>query len=98
MIWNLALCTIHAAALAGFIALYRKAPCWMQKVTVGLLIVGMAIIAGAYAMAAGGIWWNFHVRFVGWAFLDAAMLLYVFRLIYQQHLEWKPSSVPFRSL
>lgn len=95
MIWNFTLFVIHIAAFVGLIFLYKAAPCWMQKVTVVLAGIGMAVLSVSFAMAAFGVWWNFYLRPAGWMFLDLGMLLFVFRLFYQKHLQWKPSSAHF---
>ena len=103
MDWAVTLLAIHIFGLLGCLLIYHKAPCWMQKVVVGFLGVGMLVMAGGYAAAIGemagfGWWgsWNFFT--LGLVIEHIGVLLLVFRLNYQEHLQWKPSSAPSLSL
>lgn len=92
MMWNLTLLLVHLAALAGFIHLYKSAPCWMQKVSVAGFVLAMGTMSAAFTLAILDVWGHWHVVLLGLAIEHLAVLVYVFRLIYQQHLQWTPSS------
>ncbi len=98
MAWNISFLVIHLLYLAGVIALYRHAPCWMQKVTLFGLGITMVLMSIGYAAGAAGYWWSWHIMASGLAIEHLAVMIYIFRLIYQQHLQWKPSSAHFPSL
>lgn len=95
MAWNLTFLIVHFAALIGFIFLYRSAPCWMQKLAVIGFALGMAILTISSSFALIEVNGHRHLTALGLAVEHIAVLLYVFRLIYQGQQEWKPSSAPF---
>lgn len=95
--WNLTFLLVHLAAMVGFIHLYKAAPCWMQKVSVAGFVVAMGFLSMGFALALAEVWGHWYFVVLGFSIADLSVLLYVFRLIYQQHLEWKPSSIPSRS-
>lgn len=88
MIWNLTLFFVHVAALAGAFVLYRKAPCWMQRLVMAGLIGAMTLVAGASALNLAGVWWAWRLSMLGLAVEHIAVLLYVFRLNFQGE-SWK---------
>lgn len=96
MAWELTLFFVHLAALAGCLVLYGKAPCWMQKLVVFGLGLAMTCLTIAYGGALFSAWWWWYLALAGFALEHTAVLLYVFRIIYQG-TQWKPSSVPSRS-
>jgi hypothetical protein len=96
MSWDLTMLLMHLCALAGAVMLYRHAPCWMQKIVVGLLFVSMLVFSGAYAAALFDWHWHWMVTRAAYAIEHIAVLLYVFRLIYRDHVQWT-SSAPSRS-
>lgn len=96
--WNFTFLLIHLGAMVGFIHLYKSAPCWMQKVSVAGFVLAMALLSIGFALAVAQVWWHWYFFILGFSIADLAVLVYVFRLLYQQHLEWKPSSIPSRSL
>lgn len=92
MIWNLMLFVVHLAACIGFVYLYRSAPCWMQRLVVVGLSIAMGFIALGYMIdfvgdifPALGWYGGLYVKITGYLFEHVAILLYVFRLTYQQH-------------
>lgn len=97
MIWNLTLLVVHLLALAGFVFLYKAAPCWMQKVCIVGFCIAMAVCSIGFGFGVAGQWWHWHIVMLGLAIEHVAVLLYVFRLIYQDHVKWTPSSAPYRS-
>lgn len=98
MMWNLTFLLVHLAAMVGFISLYKAAPCWMQKVSVAVFVVAMGFLTVGFGLKVAEVWWAKHVIDLGQSIGNVAVLVYVFRLLYQRHLEWKPSSIPSRSL
>ena len=97
MAWNMTMLSIHllAALACGF--LYRLAPCWTQKIVIGLLVMGMLVFAGGDAFASRGwIFEQYYMRMTGAALEHIAVLLYVFRLVYQEST-WATSLEPSRS-
>lgn len=109
MIWNVMLLTIHLFALTGFVYLYRTAPCWMQRLVMAGMVAATVLIAASYLIDAIGSveseWWGgMYIRTVAYAIEHIAILLYVFRLVYQQHASvpkgvqpWSKSSAHFRA-
>lgn len=92
---NLGLLIVHILALSICYQLYGSAPCWMQKLVMGMLGVTMGIASIAYVIAfAGGDY--LLVVFVALLLEHIAILLYLFRL-YVQGLQWIPSSDRFPS-
>lgn len=105
MLWNLTFFCIHLVALCGFIVLYKSAPCWMQRLVVIGLAVSMALftlghfIAFTYSLNPSIGWWgSAELNVMARAIEHVAILLYVFRLIWQaNHVEppvWTQSSAP----
>lgn len=92
MSWDLMLLVINLLALVGLVWLVSAAPCWIQKIVIGLLIIAAAIFCGAYAWAMFDEENHWKLRNVGYAFEHLAVLVYVFRLIWQGGIQWKPSS------
>jgi hypothetical protein len=98
MLADLTMLIVHLAALVLFISLYKRAPCWMQKIAVVGWSLAMLAISIGYAMSMFDAWGSWYVLLLGQRVEHLAVLLYAFRLVYQGHLEWKPSSAPSRSL
>lgn len=81
--WLITLLSVHIIALAGTIYLYRGAPCWMQKLSIAILILSFIVCCAAYIAALARVesWWGFLV--VAAALEHLAVLLYVFRVWWQ---------------
>lgn len=90
MTWEHALLFTNVLGIAGLLLLSRSAPCWMQAMVVWLLIAGCVLIAGSYVWAMFSDENHWRVRNVGYAIEHIAVLLYVFRVVYQR-LQWKSS-------
>lgn len=104
MIYELTFFVIHAAAAIGFVCLYRKAPCWMQKIVVILFSIAMLLIAGGYVVDFAHscdtslVWWGAeNLKASGRMLLNLGALLYVFRLYFQDK-SWKQLSAHYRPL
>ena len=100
--WLITLFCIHALAAFGATILYREAPCWMQKVVVIGFVVAMGTVATGYLMQLGdalrwGWWGGESVVIFGMVIEHIAVLLMIFRLNYQEHLQWRKSSEHSRS-
>lgn len=82
--WLLTLLAVHAVALLGVIVLFKGAPCWMQKVAMGLLIAAFIVFCIAYVAALARIdyWWAFLA--IAAALEHVAVLIYVFRVWWQR--------------
>lgn len=91
MAWHITLLLVNVAALIGLEILYRQAPCWIQKLTIGGLIVAMAIVSVSYALAINDVWGWWLVLGIGLSIEHLAVLIYVFRLLYKGN-QWKQSS------
>lgn len=98
MAGNVALLIVHLLYLVGVIMLYRSAPCWMQKVALFGLGTAMALLAFGFGAAALALWWNWQVIMLALGVEHLAVMVYIFRLIYQTHIEWKPSSAHSHNL
>lgn len=98
MTWNITLLVVHLLYLVGVILLYRSAPCWMQKVSLFGLGIAMALLAFGFGAASLALWWNWQVILLALAIEHLAVMVYIFRLIYQTRIEWKPSSDHSHSL
>lgn len=81
--WLITLLAVHVLALAGVIHMFRGAPCWMQRMAIGLLIVAFILFCVAYIAALAHVdnWWAFLV--VAAVLEHHAVLLYVFRIVWQ---------------
>lgn len=92
MSWNITMLAVHAISLAGCVLLYRSAPCWMQKLVVVGLGFAMLVACMAFGAAlAGHDYVRWPIFIVALAIEHIAVLLYVFRLIYQNHIQWNSS-------
>lgn len=96
MEWNLTMFSVHVVALIGCLRLYRAAPCWMQRLFMGMLAAGMAIIAVAYVVAVFDGDFRPIVQLAA-AIEHVGVLIYLFRLNLQG-MQWTPSSDRSRSL
>lgn len=91
MAWASTLFFVHLAALIGVVTLYRRAPCWMQKLSIFGLIVAMTAATLAYSIALAGFlaphWgWigSWEIFGLGLMIEHTAVLLMIFRLVFQQ--------------
>ena len=97
MAWFVTLVLVHLVAFFGACALYWRAPCWMQTLAVFGLAIAMGIIGIGYTAmlgeAAGLGWWGgWYVITLGLVIEHIAVLLYIFRLVYREHVQWQNSS------
>lgn len=84
--WSLIWMLLHLSAAIALVCLYRYAPCWMQRTVVTGLALTMFIFMGADVLTlAGGD--DYHLYRVAYALEHLAVLLYVFRLMYQRGIE-----------
>jgi p-aminobenzoyl-glutamate transporter AbgT len=92
--WNITMLAIHLVALVLAALLYTRAPCWLQRLVVAGLAIAFAVISLAYVLALRGVdsWW--HVLLVGFALEHAAVLLYVFRIVWQGGLNGSRRDAP----
>lgn len=106
--WLLTLLIVHILATIGAFVMLRTAPCWMQKLAMFGIAMAMAIFTLAYFVALVGAinpalgWWGeWHIALVAAGIEHIAVLLIIFRLVYQRHLrmdlEWANSSTSSRS-
>lgn len=97
MTWNITVLVMHLLAAFGCLVLARRAPCWMQQIVVLLLAITQVVLVYVYAQKCLGEPAHWMLKAAALELEHVAVLLYVFRLIYQGHVEWT-SSVPSRSL
>ena len=81
--WLVTLLATHLLAFAGVIFLYRGAPCWMQKVAMGLLIGAYAVFCLAYIAALSRVENWHHILLLAFALEHIAVMVYVFRVWWQ---------------
>lgn len=81
--WLVTLLAVHVLWLVGVIHLFKGAPCWMQRISVGLLVLAFALFCAAYIAAICRLerWWLFLA--MGAAIEHLAVMLYVFRIWWQ---------------
>jgi hypothetical protein len=92
--WNAIFFFMHFFGFLGACLLYRNAPCWMQRLTVVGVAIGMFVLMVANAIALAGGWWSWWVASLGFAFEHLAVLLWLFRV----HFQAKPAWTLSRSL
>lgn len=107
MTLQLSLLIVHLFAMAGFLFLYRKAPCWMQKLVMIGLVFGALFISIGYGISLAqwmfpqwGLYGERDFWLLGLVTEHVSVLLYVFRLLYQKYEKdteklWKQSSAEF---
>lgn len=91
--WLITLLALHVIALAVVIHLFKGAPCWMRRVSVGLLVLAFAIFCAAYiaALARQYQWW-WGLLLLGFAIEHMAVLLELFRVWWQtEEKKWTSS-------
>lgn len=98
MEWNLTMLGVHLVALVLSMLLYRAAPCWMQRLVVVGLSVAFAVMVGAYIAALAGDWWWWYLAVLALTIEHLAVLLYLFRVVWQGGIGWNKSSLRSRSL
>lgn len=83
MEWNITMLAIHLVMFVLCLLLWRRAPCWLQRLVVAGLMLAATLLALAYVLALGGVerWW--HVALLGFVIEHLAVLLYVFRVVWQ---------------
>lgn len=92
--WNMGLFLIHLAGTVMTFMLYRRAPCWIQKIVVAMIAIGMGILTAAYLLAVFDVEYWSHVVVAGLAVNHIAVMLYVFRIIWQGGLERGTNNQP----
>lgn len=95
-LWNITMFFVHLAAFSGVLLIYRGAPCWMQRLALVGFGIAMFVACCAFAAAMSGYeHYRWPVFTVALVFEHLAVMLYLFRIVYQDHLQWKPSSANF---
>lgn len=93
MTWGFTMLFVHLAALCGLCLLYRQAPCWMQRIVVVLLILACTGFVAAQIATLNDMVWEAHLlRRLAFEFEHIGVLLWVFRLIYQDRVQWTSST------
>ena len=89
--WNFTLLAVHIAAMYGFSLLVPRAPDRLQKAVVWILMIASYLMVFAYSLQIMGRpsenwrWIAQEVEHVG-------VLLYLFRIVYLEHILCKTSS------
>lgn len=86
MAWNLTFLLVHLLALYAFGALYRRAPCWQQRLVMMGLIFAMLTLSISCAFSINGYQAGWHIFILGLTIEHIAVLLYAFRLVYREFL------------
>lgn len=97
MEWNVALLAVHVIALIFAVLLIFRAPCWMQGLAMTGFAGAFAVVCLAYSLGIARVEGWELVLFVGYMLEHFAVLLYVFRMVWQGGLGWNRSSVHSRS-
>lgn len=102
--WSLTILSINLIAFFACTVLWKTAPCWMQKLTVGTFAVSLAIMSAGRFIALMDVirpdlgWYGAsELTLLAFAVQHLAVLLYIFRLIFRELL-WVKSSDKFRLL
>lgn len=97
MNWEISMIFVHGAAVAGLVLLFRLPPSWLQKLVLLVLLLAMGALIG------GGVLWingfeeeSKHLYRLGLKIEHSGVLLWIFRLIYQDRVQWT-SSPPSRN-
>ena len=96
MSWDVTMMFIHLAAFCCVLSLHRSAPCWLQKIAVGLLSVAMVFytaMAVAVLVAPDDRHLYWVLKRIASAMEHIGVLIYVFRLAYKEHVECKVSTL-----
>lgn len=96
--WLVTLFAVHFLALVAVLYIFKGAPCWMQRVSLILLILAFMGFCGGYLAALMRLpyWWT--VLAVAAVMEHFAVLIYVFRVWWQtEENKWK-SSISSRGL
>lgn len=91
--WLITMLAINGLLLWGIFWMYRGAPCWMQKISVGLLAIAAFGFVCAYIAALFRVdqWWS--IIWIAFVFEHLAVIMYVFRIWWQRGDErWRESS------
>lgn len=82
--WLITLLAVHVVGLAGLIALFRGAPCWMQRLAVIGLILAFIVFCVAYMAALCDVERWYHILLIGFVLEHLAVLVYIFRINWQR--------------
>jgi hypothetical protein len=100
MDWNTYMLLLNGTLVYLAALLWKRAPCWMQRIVVGLLVASFFILSFGYGMVTVGIneildvrWW--HVTTFGFIVEHMAVIMYVFRVIMQGGLHHGPATRRF---
>lgn len=82
MMWDITYLLVHLAALGGVIALFRETPDRLQQIVMGVLVGAMLVYIGADLVVLSGEKRAWVVRLLASRFEHAAVLLWIFRLVW----------------
>ena len=100
--WALASLIVNVVFVVMLVPLMRRAPCWMQAVTVWLFFVGMLLFCVAYLTFAFDHWTAAYWLRLAAATEHLGVMVWIWRLTIQKEIkrmeepEWKHSSVSSR--
>lgn len=83
--WLITLLAVHVAALVGVVVMYNGAPCWLQKMAVGLLIIAFLFFCAAYIAALARVDRWYFILLIAFVLEHLAVLVYVFRVLWQRN-------------
>lgn len=92
MEWLVTLFSVHFLGLVTVLYLLKGAPCWLQRLSIMLLILAFVVFCAAYfsAILRWDEWWRLLI--VAGVFEHLAVLVYVFRMWWQiEEKKWKSS-------
>lgn len=93
--WDVTMLTMHVAMVVIGWLLVRGAPCWMQQLAIGMVILGMVIAVFAFGFALAGhpeYHWPFFI--VALVIEHLAVMLWLFRLFKDKYLCLPNCSAP----
>lgn len=92
MMWDVTMLLVHLVLAWAAVFLYRQAPCWMQKLVMSGFATAMLVCAVSFVFALCGMpearW---PVFFLGLLLGHITSMVYLFRLLFQGHIQWTQS-------
>lgn len=89
MTWHYTYAVIFMVTSFGCANLFCTAPDRLQKLVLALLMVGFSLLYAYHCAGAAGIVPHWEIEKLGHDFITWAVIIYVFRLIFIEHLSCK---------
>lgn len=96
MSWDITLLAVHIGAAMACGMLYCSAPDWMQRIVLGLLVASSLVLVSVYACDTFSYEYPWIVKLIAYKTEHAAVLLYLFRIVYIERLSCKSLLLSYR--